>query len=909
VTRRDRSARAADRIARALVGLYPRRLRQAFGEEMLELLRAKLLASRARGVAGRWRFWTTTGTDLARSRWQGRSSDGASLTPSRSSSGLGSDVRDAVRVLRRSPALTAAIVALLALSLGATTLVFSVVNAVVLRALPFGEPDRLVMVWEARPDRQLNRNVVAGHEFPEWAARNQSFERMAAMALSGSVALTGTGDPASLTVVRVTAGFGDVMRVRPLVGRMFRDDEDVPGHGQVVLLSERLWRERFGANPDVLGRSVILDGQPFEVVGVMPSSFAFPPVLAAKTPDAWVPIAEPIHLYRGRHYLYVVARLKPGVSVAAAETDMAHVAASLATELGDLNRGHEARVVPLHDDLIRDARQSLWLVMGAVGCLLLIGCGNVASLLLARGRARHREISLRLALGATAGRVARQLLLESLVLAAAGGLVGVAATFWLARLLPRLVPPEALALDAVPVDLTVLLVALAVSVLTGLLFGTAPALQAQRVSLTGALKRGGPTLSGGHTARLRGVLVTTQIALTLLLACAAGVMIRGVAALQRIDPGFRADGLLAADVFLPGSRYGQASQQRRFFDEALARLRTLPGVKSAALTSAVPLGGAVSTIAVAVEGRPAPKPGEDDSAHYRVVSTDYFKTMGVPVRLGRDFADSDARVALPLIRWYPQQPKPDGFDAPQAAPVAIINEAMARRFWPADRPLGRRIHVLFSPSIEIIGVVADARNDSLRDAAVPEFYLLDTQEPQSGASMLVRTNGHPSDAAPDVRAAIWSVDKDVPIASMRTMDSIVAGTFSLSRFTSTLVGTFAAVALLLMVAGVYGLIAFTTSERLPEIGVRLALGADRAQILRMVVRDGVTLAVAGVTLGAASSVLLNRLLHGEIFGIGSIDLATGAAAIGFVFAAVAAAAWWPARRASFTDPISVLRQE
>lgn len=896
---------------RALLHVYPRPFRDEFGDEMAEFLRSRHQRASAQGARARWQFWSAFVLDLANSAWRQR-------RPAADGSGFGrtlffsliDDVRSAARVLRRSPALTSIIVLLMALGLGAATIVFSVVNSVLLRALPFGDPDRLVVLWESRPERHLERNAVSGHEFPEWSRRSRSLERMSAFSFPGTMTLTGTGDPHALAVVRVSAGFTEVLGVKPALGRGFRDDEDVPGRGQVVLLSHHVWRDRFGRDPAILGRAVSFDGRPFEVVGVMPPAFGFPPGLAATPPDVWMPIAEPIHLYRGRHYLYVVGRLPEAVTIAEAQEDMSRVAAELRAELPELNRGHDVRVVPLHDDLVRNSRDSLLLVFGAVSCLLLIGCANVAGLLVARGIARRREISLRLALGASVSRVARQLLAESVLLSLAGGLLGVAAAYGFTRVLPALVPIDVMRLESVPVDVTVLAVSLTLSVVTGLVFGIAPVLQLRRVNLSETLKRGGRTNAASVKPRLRRVLVAGQIALTLMLVFAAGLMVRGLTELQRVDPGFRPSGVLAVDVNLPAVRYRQGFRQRQFFQDAVARISALPGVVSATTANAVPLGGSYSSIAVNIEGRPARAPADDEpSARYRIVGPRYFKTMGIPLVAGREFAAADARVALPLIRWFPQQPLPDGFDRPQPVPVAVINEAMARLYWPGENPFGRRFSLLSSPPIEIVGIAADTRNDSLQDAPKPEVYLSDLQEPATSSTVLVRTGGEPEDLIADVRSAIWSLDRDLPLGSITTMDAVVRRTFSLSQFTSALVAGFAVSALLLMTAGVYGLIAFTTSARLPEIGVRLALGAERAAILRMIIREGLLLAGAGMAAGLAAALTVSQLLRELVFGVAPTDPLTMVIVIALMTLAVIAASWLPARRASRTDPLAVLRAE
>ncbi|HYN10384.1 MAG TPA: ABC transporter permease [Vicinamibacterales bacterium] len=896
-----------DRAYRVALLLYPRTFRDRFGDEMVGFFRAQRQAAAARGAISLARFWRRSVTDLARSVWRERGVLGAMAAGPRSLfAGAAANIRDAFHFLRRSPGLGAAIVLLMAVTIGAATSIFSVVNAVLIRPLPFGQPDRLVMVWETRPERQVTRNVVSGHEFPMWQERNRVFERMAALTF-GVATLTGAGEPAALTGIRVTAGFFDVMGVQPAIGRAFRAEEDTPGLGQVVILSDGLWRERFGADARVLGQTIRLNEQPFQVVGVMPEGFSFPSGPAAARPGFWSPIAEPIHLYRGRHYLHVVGRLKRDATIDDARADMARVAQSVTTDLPDLNRGHETTVVGLQSDLARDARPSLLLLLGAVSCLLLVGCSNVAGLLLARGLARSREIGVRLALGAGRLGISRQLLTEGLVLAFIGAGLGIAVTVALTRVVPRVVPREILPIDRVGVDGTVLLFTLAATLLTGVLFGLAPILQIRRIDLSTVLKQGQRTIASPGHPRVRHALVVGQIALTLLLVLGAALMTRALISLVRVDPGFTTQGILAVDLSLPGARYASPGAQRQFFDEVVARTAAVPGVVSAAATSQVPIGGGFSGISITIDGRPAPPPGQDESARYRVVSAGYFKTMGIPVIAGRTFAPADARISVPFIRWFPQQPMPAGHDRPQTAPVVVINQVMARRFWPDGNPVGGRIRALLSPWIDVIGVVADTHNASLRELPVPEFYLHDLQEPQSIMSLLVRTTGDPVALAPAIRSTIWNLDPDLAITSIRTMEDVVDHLFGLPRLTSSLLATFALIALALMAAGIYGLMAFTTRQRLPEIGVRLALGADRRQISRMVMRHALMLAAVGITIGVAVAAGLVGIARREFFGVQPIDPITWGVVGAVLLGSTVLACWWPARRASRVDPALVLR--
>ena len=896
----------ADRAYRILLHLYPRAFRERFGDEMTELFQARRRAAASRGTWGSVELWARTALDTMRSVSRERLPDPAALRRALFFRNGRESLRDAVRVLRRAPAMSLTIVLLMTLTIGAATSVFSVVNAALIRPLPFGNPERLVTVWEARPERGVMRNGVSGHEFPVWEEENRVFDRMAALIYAEST-LTGAGEPKALTGVRATSGFFDVMGVQPLVGRGFLPQEDNPGYGQVVVLSERLWRERFGADVNIAGRRILLDERSFDVVGVMPETFNFPPVVLGNRVDYWAPIAEPIRNYRGRHYLYVVARLKRDVALDQARADMQRVAANLRTQFPDLNRGHEAFVVPLQGDLMRDAHASLWLLLGAVFSLLLIGCSNIAGLLLARGFTRHHELSVRLAIGGTRLDIARQLLTESLILSASGGILGVAVTYWFTQTIPALIPSEVLALDRVAVDRVVLTFALAMALGTGLLFGLAPSLQVRHINVGAMLQQAGRTIVPAGRARSRRALVALQVAVTLVLVLSAGLMTRGLLALQSVDPGYVTSGLLAIDLALPASRYPSAVRQRQFVTDLMARSGSIPGVLSIAATSAAPLGGRSSGISVDVEGRPVAR-GEDRSARYSVVGSDYFKTLAIPVLSGRAFAPTDARIAVPILRWFPQQPQPEGYDKPQPPPVAVVNATMARQFWPDGDPVGRRFRALFSPWITVVGVVTDTHNYSLRDVAGPEFYLHDLQEPQASITLLIRTAGEPTDVTPLMRSAIRDLDSSLATKSVRTMDEVVRGTLGLPRLTSFVVGAVALIALGLMAAGVYGLMAFTTAQRLPEFSVRMALGADPGQVLRMIVRQGFTTTAIGMLAGLAAAAVLVRTMGSQFFGVPPIDPLTWIAATVILSTAALAACWWPARRASRVDPSTVLRQ-
>ncbi len=814
------------------------------------------------------------------------------------------DTGYAWRRVRRSPALSLTVIALLTLTIGSATTVFSVVNAVLLRPLPFGNPDRIVMVWETRA--QTAEAVVGRHEYPEWVRSNRTFDAMSPMIYQSGVHLTDAGDPAVLLGVRVASSFFQVMGVAPAIGRALSAAEDQPGRGDVVVLSDRLWRSRFGGDVSVVGRTIHLNERPVQIVGVMPASFLFPQGPAGVAPDIWTPIAEAIESQVGRHDLFVVGRLRPGVTAAQAQADLSAVATSLEQRYRSDSAGHGTSVIALHAQLVKDVRSSLMVLLGAVGFLLLIGCSNVASLLLARGATRRREVALQVALGATHARLLRSLVIESLLLSMAGAASGVALAVASLTVLRRLVPPGTVPVGTVTLDGTVLTFAMAVSVLTGMVFGVAPAFQAGRAVPADALGQGGRWQAGGRT-RVRRGLVIAQVALAVPLVLGAALMARGLVALHAVDPGFVVRDILATDLSVRGKTYASPYRQRDFFEVVEARARQLPGVLHVGSVNNVPLEEGRSGIGIEVEGK-TDQPGQRTSAQYRVATPGYFKTIGVPFVSGRDFSSSDARLALPLIRWYPQQPLPPDFDRPQPIPVAIVNDSMARQFWP-DGAVGRRFKVLFSPWITVVGVVRDMRTESLRRATGPEFYLSAAQEPQTSMGLLVRTSSAPTDLAPAIRSTIAGVDPSVPIASMQTLDDIVDQGLGRPRFLSALLGTFAGIALGLMTVGIYGLLAFTMAQRLPEIGVRLALGATRRQIHALVLRDAATMTVVGVGIGLAAALALGRFLADQLYGVTPSDPITLGMATTTVIAVVGVACWLPVRRAGRVDPIVVLRHD
>jgi putative ABC transport system permease protein len=906
-----------ERIYRRLLRLYPQEFRARFEAEMLDLFRARRNAVSTRQF-GVFRFWVLVLDDLVRSAFAERFPGFVdptvdSIPRSMVLGDIGYDIRQAWRVVTGAPLLTASITLLMALSIGSTTAVFAVVDAVLLRPFPFGQPKRLVMVWERR-GAKIPRNTVGGHEFGEWKASARSFEHLAAMAFDRDFALTASGEPAALTGARVTSEFFPVMSVAPIVGRVFGPESDQPGSAPVVVISESLWRQRFGSDPAIAGRSIRLNDRPCTVVGVVPANFQFPPGPAGAAPDLWTPIAEPIHLYRGRHYLFVVGRLKEGVTIAQAQAEMEAIAARIAGDLPQFSKGHGANVLPLHGELVESVQRSLLLLFAGVALVLLIGCCNVASLLLARAAARQQEIAVRLALGAGWLRIARQLLTEGALLALLGGSAGTLLASWLLAIAVKAGAGEVSRLEAARIDPRVIAFAIGISALTAIVLGLVPIVQLARVQVADRLKNGSKGLARPSRQRLRRGLVVAEVALTVIVATGAALFLQSFYHLLHVQSGFTTDGVLAVEIALPGARYAAAPTQRIFFAEAVARTGTLRGVRSVSATNMVPQGSGRSGIAIGIEGRPKPPPGQEAYANYRVVTPDYFRTLNIPILRGRNFSAQDVRLAVPLIRWFPQQPLPPRFNEPQAAPTAVINESMARTYWPTEDPIGRRFTVLFSPAITVVGIVRDSRNQALSDAPVPEFYLSADQEPQTRMTLLVASTAHQAGSsesalAAPIRAQLASIDRDLPVGRVRTLADILDTNLALHRAITVLLAGFAAIALLLMTVGVYAVVSYTAAQRSYEIGVRVALGAQRHDIRRLIVFNGAGLAAAGIAVGLGGAFALARFAANLLYEVKPTDPSTYLALSALVLTIATVASWLPSRRAQRIDPVTVLPNE
>ena len=796
------------------------------------------------------------------------------------------DLRYGFRVLRANPGFTIIAVLALALGIGATTAIFSVVNKVLLQPLPYTNAHRLVMLREINLPKFPEFPIAPGN-FLDWQKQNTVFSRMAAYRAHTYI-LIGDGEPLRLRASRVTADLFGLLAARPALGRDFLPDEDTDGKGNVVILSHGFWQRRFGGDANILGKSVTLSGQPHTVIGVMPVEFAFPD----NTIDLWAPMAFTSRdsLNRGSHFLSVVAALKPRATLEQAQAEMSTIARRVAMQYPDSNVGWGAKVIPLQKFSVRSLETALYVLLGAVGLVLLIACANVANLLLVRAAGRRKEISIRAALGASRGRVIRQLLTESVLLAVIGGAAGLGLAYGGLRLLLKLAPEGLPRIENVSIDNAALGFALALTVLTGMVFGLVPALHASRPNLNETLKEGSRTGSdGSRRQKLRSTFVVVEIALALVLLISAGLLIKSFVRLQAVNPGFNAENLLTTSIGLPSAKYREGHQRIAFFNQLLTGIASLPGVQVAGVTNSLPMSGQF-IVGFSIQGRPAQKPADLPSTDYYAVSPDYFKAMGIPLLRGRLFSDRDV----------------------QGAPrVAIVSDSMAKRYFGGQDPIGQHIQVTHGRDAfrEIVGIVGDVQQYGLDQASTVQTYEPHMQQPSSSMTLVIRTNGDPLDQSAAVRGQVWAVDKDQPVSNFRSMEQIVVGSVADRRFSMLLLVVFAAVALVLAAVGIYGVMAYSVTQRNHEIGIRVALGASSADVLRLVVSHGLVLAAIGVAIGLPVSFGVTRLLSTMLFGVSKND-ATVFVSIPLIVAMTALIACWvPARRAAKVDPIVALRNE
>jgi putative ABC transport system permease protein len=801
------------------------------------------------------------------------------------------DLRYGIRVLIKSPVFTTVAVLSLALGIGANTAIFSVVNGLLLRPLPYPDSKRIVDVWHTPPQESfpgMNRFSVSPANYLDWKDQSQTFEQMAAYGYAG-FSLSASADPVAVTGAAVSSDFFSVLRSNVSQGRTFLPEEEQPGRDQVVVLSDGLWQQAFGSNPNLIGQTLTLNSRSFTVIGIMPAGFQYPPEV-----ELWVPLAwnEAERQTRSIHDYQVIARLKQDVSLAQSQAEMNTISSRLEQQYPEDNKGWGAMVIPLQEDLIGDIRPALLVLFSAVAFVLLIACANVANLMLARGANRRKEIAIRIALGAGRGRIVRQLLSESVLLATTGGILGLLLARWGSELLVQLSSGSLPNSSEIGIDKWALGFTLLVSFGAGIIAGIAPAFQFSTTDTSETLKQGtGRTGGSSVKQRTRKALVICEVALSLILLIGAGLMIRSFWKLQQVDPGFNTSNTLTMSVGLSPIKYSDAYQQAAFFDRVLEQVSALPGVVSVGATTTIPLVGSGSTQPFTIEGRPESAVSEQPMAQTRYISPDYFRAIGVPLRQGRFFSDGD---------------REDG------VPVVIISEAMARRFWPGQDPVGRRLTPSFhlkQGAREIVGVVGDVKASGLDADAAATMYLPYKQAPRPYMTFVARTASDPQNFIQPISKSIYTIDKEQAVRNVRTMEQVLADSVSGRRFNMTLLITFAALALVLATVGVYGVMNYSVTLRRRELGIRMALGAQAADVLRLILGQGLMLTLTGIGAGLVGAYGLTRLMANLLYGVTATDFLTFVSVSGVLMAVGLLASYLPARRAMKVDPMIALRHE
>jgi predicted permease len=801
------------------------------------------------------------------------------------------DLKFALRGLLKHPAFTAIAVVTLALGIGGSTSIFTVVNAALLRGLPYKSPDRLYHIWEQVPKQEFPKREFSYPDYQDYQ-QNNVFEGLAAYSGGGAI-LSGQGDPESLNATRVNAAFFSVLGVDPLLGRTFQNGEDNQGGPKVTVLTYALWQRRFGADPNIVGRALTLNGESYTVIGVLPASFQF----ALRPADLFLPY-QPTQNQLTRRFMHgtnLIGRLKSGKTADEAQSELNLIAGRIEQQFNDSHAGVKARVVPLQEEIVGNVRPILLVLLGAVGFVLLIACANVASLLLTRSLARQKEVAIRSALGASRWRVIRQLLTESMMLSVAGGLAGLLIAFWGVPALVAVLPQSQLNampfLKSLNIDASILAFSFGLSLLTGLIFGLAPALQSSKLDLNEALKEGGRQTSAGSGSRLRSAMVVSEIALAVVLLIGAGLMMKSLLRLLQTNIGFQTENLLTMTVIAPPSKYTDVNQQNNFNDQLRQRVQALPGVASAGTVNILPV-NAGNTTRFIIDGDPIPAPGKETEANIRTVSEDYFKTLGVPLLAGRMFDERDTA------------------DKPG---VVIIGKTIADRMFAGRDPVGR---LLKYSSIQgqgdlIVGVVGDVKITGIDEALRPVLYYPFRQNSSTFANLVARTNTDPTALAAAIRSEVRNLEPDAAILNVHTMDEMIAQTPAsfMRRFPALLISIFAGIALLLASIGIYGVVSYSVSQQTHYIGVRMALGASPSDILKMILKQGLALALLGVGIGVGAAFGLMRLLSTLLYQVSATDVSTFAIVTGMLFAVALLACFLPARRATKVDPLVALRYE
>jgi putative ABC transport system permease protein len=796
------------------------------------------------------------------------------------------DLRFAIRILAKSPGFATVAVLAMALGIGANTSMFTFVNAYLLRALPIPEPDRLILISHSR---QGSLATAPYPDLEDWRAQSRSFTGIAAYQ-NATFSLTGDGEPERYRGARVSAEYFRILGISPALGRDFRAEEDAAGGPGAVILGYNLWQTRYGGAPDIAGRTLRIEGRPHTVAGVLPRGIRFPPDTELYTPLAIDPAQAP----RGRRFLTGVGRLKPGVAIEQARAEMDTIAARLASQYADTNAGWGVSLMDVREAIVRGPRPSMYILSTAVVFVLLIACANLANLLLARSTSRAREIAIRSALGAGRFRIVRQMLTESVLLALAGAALGLFVSDWGTKALTATMPSYMLPPHEVRTDAAVFTFTIVLAVLTGILFGLAPAIELSRTRVNETLKEGTRSGGGFHRGRLRSAFVVTEIAFSVMLLVGAGLLIKSFARIQLTDLGFRPDGLMTMQIAPPQTKYSTPEQRGGFFRDLLERLETVSGVEAAAATNSLPVASGGIGDDFLVEGRPAPARGENVFAMIRSVNPGYFRAMQIPIHKGRPFTAQDGAGALP---------------------VAIVNETFASRIFPNEDPVGRRIRIDADPKsanawLTIAGVAADVRHYGVETQPYLEIYQSYLQAPPESMYFALRArSGMPVSLAAPMRAAVRAMDRDQPVANLRSMERVVADRVAVSRTVTMMLAIFAGIALLLAVMGVYGVVSYSVGQRRQEIGVRMALGANGTDVVALIVRHGLKLAAIGVVLGVAGAFAITRLMAAMLYGVSPRDLAIFVLAPAILTATVFAASYFPARRAARIEPVAALRYE
>jgi putative ABC transport system permease protein len=807
------------------------------------------------------------------------------------------DIRYGARVLLKHKGFTVVAVLTLALGIGANTAIFSVVNELLLRPLPYRNADQLVMVWEVT-SKGRGENPTSRTNFRTWREQSKSFESMAAFT-DQRLNLTGGGEPEEVAAQLATPELFHVLGIEPILGRGMTEEDARPGAPNVTVLSYGLWQRRFGSDPKIIDKPIMLNGSPFTVIGVMPANsqlYIKKRSSTGRPADLWAVLDMPTEGDAAIHgrFLSVVGRLKPGATLEQADAEIKTIEARLGEDDPSHSKGWSAQAIPLREQFVGNVRPALLILLGAVGFVLLIACANVANLLLSRAAAREKEIALRTALGASRMRVVRQLLTESVLLALAGGLLGLLFAWWGISALVMISPRDLINLQGVGINAAVLLWTLAITLVTGIIFGLAPALEATRLNLNDALKEGGKGAGGqgSRSQRLRSILVIAEVALALVLLVSAGLLVKSFVRLQKIETGFDTENVLTMVLRLPASKYKEDSQMVAYFRQASERIGPLPGVRSVGIVNYLPLyGGPGTGTSFTIEGRPELPPEQRLSTEVRAVDHGYFNTMGIPVLRGRNFTDIEDR---------------------EARHVVLISESLARKHFPGEDPIGKHIavNIFDKPNpTEIIGIVGDVKYGSLTDEAEPTAYFPHSELTYPFMTLVIRTNGDPAAMAPAVERELRMIDPDQPVSDVRTMNQVMADTRARARFNTLLLGLFAGLATLLAAVGIFGVMNYSVALRTREIGIRMALGAQPARVLMLILKQGLLLTLIGIGIGLAGALTLTRVMSSLLFGVEATDPVTLAAIALLLMIVSLIACYIPARRATHIDPMIALRYE